>query len=49
MLLVLREQGLRLIVSYRRVNDNIVTLFPIHWRRDAVLITDLESYIKVRQ
>ena len=41
--LVLREQGLCLIVSYSRMDDDIVALFPVHRRGDPVFITGLEG------
>ena len=42
---VLREEGLCLIVFDGRVNDDISTLLPVDWGGDAVLVTNLESYI----
>ena len=43
MFLVLREQGLRFIVSYSRMDNDIVALLPVHRRGDPVFITGLEG------
>jgi hypothetical protein len=43
MLREVREQGLCFIVSHRRMDDDIVTLLPVHRRGDPVFITDLEG------
>lgn len=40
----LREEGLRLVVTDARVNDDIVTFLPVHRCGDLVLIAELESY-----
>ena len=43
MLGILREQSLRLIISYARMDDNIFTLLPVNGSSDTVLVASLES------
>jgi hypothetical protein len=43
---VLGEEGLGLLGTDRRVNDNVLTLLPVDGGGDAVLVTDLKSWVK---
>ena len=45
---VLGEESLGLLIADGGVNDNVVTLLPVHRGRDAVLVANLES-CNVRQ
>lgn len=46
---VLGEQDLRLFSGDRRVDNDVLSLPPVHWGGDAVLVADLERYEIVRQ
>lgn len=41
--LVFREQSFRLLIVDTGVNDNIITLVPIDWGGDTILITQLDG------
>ena len=40
----LREQGLRLVVSDGGVNNDIITLLPVHGGGNTMLVAKLEGY-----
>ena len=40
----LGEQGLGLLVRHGGVDNHVVTLLPVDRSRDAVLVSDLQSY-----
>ena len=44
MMRALREQGPCFFVGHRRMDDDIFTLFPVHWRGDTIFIADLEGW-----
>jgi len=39
-----REQGLRLFGGNRRMDDSVISLFPVHRRDKLVLVCQLKSY-----
>ncbi len=41
--LVLREQSFCLLIADTSVNDNIITLVPINWGGNTILITQLDG------